>query len=187
MTCPALPDIAARRRANAFANLELRNRLVAAERMEPKDWQEAHAPTGAYMVKHSAETEVELTRRRRMDQRLWDAMSPDQERAALDIRDAFEYVAGRVSRVTARYGETSPGRASSETESEKSVRLQAKYWAWGSECRRLGVSATAALDVLVFGNTCGEIDRGRKKRNGWARDQLFQALAVFIHIPSRRH
>ncbi len=119
MAFPPLPDIDARRRANAFANLDLRNRLLAAERMEPKDWQEAHAETEAYLVRHDAYTDVELTRRRKVDGRFWEAMGPDRVQAALDIRDAFEIVTGgRLGRVTSRYGDASGGGLREETKAE---------------------------------------------------------------------
>ncbi len=56
----------------------------------PHDHQETHSPTEAVELRLSAERTTTRSQRRIVDARLWDAMTPAQQDAALEIDYAFQ-------------------------------------------------------------------------------------------------
>ncbi len=178
---PADTVLASRQR-NAIYATALRNRLRDAESTEPAEWAEQHSPTESVQVKVAAGRTSELTRRREMDARLWNSMTPEQESAAQQIRDGFELCTDGTTCNIADYGERTGRGKSHENESERSIRLQRDYLAWGRACTEAGLSHSAAMDILYFGLPVSEVDRLRKRKAPWARNNLFNALTLFARL-----
>ncbi len=179
---PPSEAVLASRQRNAQSMAALRNRIIAAEKMEPAQWQEQHSGTEAVVVNISSGRQTELTRRRAIDARVWDSFTPEQEAAALDIRAAFEIIAGEVSIRTAMYEERVSRGDHATEENTRLVILQEHYWRWGRECKMQGVSHSAAMDVLFFHLPISEVDRTRKMKAPWARNNLVSALNLYCTI-----
>ena len=178
------PEVLAARRRNHAYIAALRNRLLVAERMEPQDWQAAHSPTEPVMVKVSAaRDDDELTRRRKIDKRLWEAMTVEQEQAAMDIAHAFTLITGDIAVGVANYGTRGARRTGASVhETDRAVALQEAYFDWGRRCLSAGISHSAAMDVLAFGIPVSEIGCLRKKAAPWARKNLFRALSMYCRV-----
>lgn len=117
-------------------------------------------------------------RRRIVDARLWDAMSPAQQDAALQIAEAFEtmgrglgYVASDWQRIPGAGGPGGAGAAHS--------RLIHGYVEWTKHCHREKISHAMIIDILVFGFSCRQQDRDRRLRSGSSRKNLMDGLTLY--------
>lgn len=154
----------------------------AADGAQPSDWQERIEPTEAVEVTISRSTRRvrEICRRRVVEARLWDAMSGDQQGAAERIAGGFEVITAGLGASGMRLGVR--GDRSYGDPWEGARGLIEDYWAWAKRTQRQELSVAAALDVLAFGLSCREVDRRRRKRKGWARGNLFEALEVYCDV-----
>lgn len=156
-----------------------RARILAAEQMEPADYQEVHSPTEATTVRvrieGSKRVSREVARRRKPDARLWSAMRPEQEAAAENIAAAWYLITGEVGCKVARFEPGGGGRRESTT--ERATRLVAAYMAWARDLDERGYPhRVAAMSVLLGNETMRHAERIRNRRNGWARENLMEAL-----------
>lgn len=175
-------EVARARRLNARHNVELRNRLRAAESMEPLDWQRAHGSLDAVTVRVDATRTEVIGYRQARDSKLWGAMSVEQIQAALEIRDAFEIIVGGLGSLIAHYAEQTSRGLKCLEDSEYVANLQINYGKWFGECRRSNISVSAVLDVLCFGESCRSTDALQHHADGWTRKQLFSALTIYAQL-----
>lgn len=187
MAGPMLESVILSRIANAQYIAYLQNRIRIAETMEPADWQEAHSTTAPVMARIDATREAELTRRRAVDHQIWDAMTVEQEHAALEIRDGFEMVTGGIAVVTAQLGEHTTRTSNTLELPERRAEIQKAYWKWGRTCIDRQISHSAAMDVLFFGHSIRSVARYRHKRQSWARENLFDALTLYCALRGWAH
>lgn len=138
--------------------------------------QEKIAPTEALRLRGTQEDNA--ARRRIVDARLWDAMSPAQQDAALQIAEAFEtmgrglgYVSSDWQRIPGAGGPGGAGAAHS--------RLIHGYVEWTKQCHREKISHAMMIDILVFGFSCRQQDRDRRLRSGSARKNLMDGLTLY--------
>ncbi len=54
--------------------------------------------------------------------------------------------------------------------------LMRAFTEWADTLRPEGLSLSATLDILIFGKSCRQVDRGRRKRNGYAKANLLACL-----------
>ena len=156
--------------------------IRAADRRNPSDWQEKIAPTEAVEVTISKSTRRvwEISRRRIVDARLWDAMTADQQGAAERIARGFETITAGLGHAGMRFGQRVDHGYGDPWENKWG--LIEVYWAWAKQTQRKGLSVAATLDVLVFGHSCREVDSRRRKRKGWTRGNLFEALEAYCDV-----
>ncbi len=57
--------------------------------------------------------------------------------------------------------------------------LMRAFTDWAETLKPEGLSLAATLDILVFGKSCREVDRGRRKRNGFAKANLIACLEQY--------
>ncbi len=171
------------------AAAQRRQRVRAAERTEPADWQEAHAPTERVILRDDGGRRVGSARRRKVDARLWESFTPDQERAARRIQEtAARITAGteaRIGRYDGMPAGGTPGVPGDDPDAEQLRALKDRYTAWVRACRDEGVSHAAVLDVLLFGQSCRATDRARRKRKGWAKANLMAGLDLYCRLAGR--
>jgi hypothetical protein len=142
------------------------------------DQQETHSPTEGVSLKISAERQQVRCQRRIVDARLWDAMTPVQQDAALEIARAYETM-GRGLGYAASDWARIPGGSGSHNMAEAQSRLVNFYIDWTKACHKNAVSHALIIDVLVFGFSCRAVDRDRRQRAGTCRQNLMQGLTLY--------
>ena len=152
-------------------------RIVSAE---PEAWQEMHSPTEEVTVKLDATRTVSSCRRRKADARLFDAMDGDQERAIVWLTAAFMSMFGpcsvKVQNLDAIRMTVGDGGQ------EFQIDAQAAYFAWARECYARSISHAAIVDILMDNKSSRDVDTRRKKRNGWATQNLIEGLDLFCKM-----
>lgn len=145
------------------------------------DRQETHSPTETVMLRLTASREVAVSRRRITDARLWDAMTPAQQSAAIAIADSHELI-GRGLGYVASNWQRIPGCRSPSNVSEAHARMVSTYMDWAKACAKQKVSHSLTVDVLCYGFSCRMIDRDRRLRSGATRKNLLCALALYVEL-----
>lgn len=150
-------------------------------RAAPHALQERHSPTEGVSLRLSPGRAQEAGRRRITDARLWAALAPAQQDAALEIAAVFEalsrgigYSSSDWTRVRGGSGGVNPA--------EIQGRLFAGYADWTCRCHKAGVSHSMILDILVFGFSCHALDRDRRAKPGWSRRNLLKGLALYCEV-----
>ena len=107
--------------------------------------------------------------------KLWKRLTRVQQRAALDLREAFLAAQGgmRSNHPDSERVDTSlkpvsmePGYAGQD------------YWRWAKKASARGIDVAAVIDVIGLGKGSRQVDRERHKRNGWAIDNLIAGLEI---------
>lgn len=147
----------------------------------PHDHQETHSPTEAVEMRLSAERTTTRSQRRIVDARLWDAMTPAQQDAALEIDFAFQLLSKGLGFRMSDPHRLRHGR-SHGSETERQARRIAEYFDWAKSCKRENLCHAAVIDILCHGKSCRESDRARRVRNGWSRSNLLEALFVYCEM-----
>lgn len=148
------------------------------------DWQERHSPTDEVMVRIDAKRNTQLCRRRKTDARLFDALDPDQERAAAWIVIAFEHLTGPVA---VKVGRLERVPAGIDDARDFVADASSAYLRWGRDCLPKGISHAAVMDVLAYGKSARQVDRVRRKRKGWTMENLLDGLTLFCKLQGWKH
>jgi hypothetical protein len=147
----------------------------------PHALQERHSPSAAVSVRVGGGRQMEQGQRRIVDARLWDAMAPAQQDAALEIAHVFETVSRGIGYATSDWTRQ-PSMRGTVNAAEIHGRLLAGYNSWAERCRKEGVSHSMVIDILVFGFSCQALDRDRRARAGWAKRNLLKGLALYCDV-----
>lgn len=156
----------------------------------PHDYQERHSPTEGVALRLSSTKEVTQSQRRIVDARLWDAMEPAHQRAATEIALAFETMGRGLGYIVTDWKRI-PGAGGPASAAEMHSRLINCYIDWTKRCHRQNISHSMIVDILVFGFSCKALDRDRRVKTGFSRENLMQGLVLYsemkgwIHKPSR--
>lgn len=144
----------------------------------PHDFQECHAPTAAVDVCDGGKERARRLRRRILDARLWETLPLPQQDAALEIERAYTLMTRPLGyRLSNPAGLRVDGMTAAPV--EWIAQVQKGYVDWARDCHKAGLLHAAVLDILIFGQSCRQVDRARRMRNGWARDNLGEALALW--------
>lgn len=150
-------------------------------RIDALDFQEYHSPTviDEIMIKYpdAARPVRERARRRASDARLWGSLDALEQRAAEDITRGYNLITNGVG-VKCQTFEKVYGRG----DPDKDVRTMQDYHKWGRKCIAHGLSVNAVLNVLVEGRSCSEVDRQMLRRNGFSKENLNDALSIYIKL-----
>lgn len=138
--------------------------------------QEKQNPTEAVRLRGAHDGDA--ARRRIVDARLWDAMSPAQQDAALQIAEAFETMGRGLGYVTSDW-QRIPGASGAGNAGAAHSRLIHGYVEWTKQCHREKISHAMIIDILVFGFSCRQQDRDRRLRSGSARKNLMDGLTLY--------
>jgi|GEM_PF-2140823 len=132
--------------------------------------------------------------RRKHDARLFDAMekSPFQcERAFDRIARGYLVITGQVRVKVARLGrdiEVASGKSDEESFQEYITGLKRDYLEWAESLMGAAdhpdrfIRHAAAIEIIGEGRSASFVDTTRRKRNGWARDNLIDALEVYCKL-----
>ncbi|MBL1146621.1 MAG: hypothetical protein HND56_04735 [Pseudomonadota bacterium] len=147
----------------------------------PHDFQEKLSPTLPVRQNLGGGRSTVQHRRRIVDARLWDAMSPFQQNAAMALEQACYLLSrGLGYRISAPH-KLNTGKTHFK-ETDRDAEKIAVYSQWVKKCKEQNCHHSAAMDILAFGKSCREVDRARKCRNGWARGNLFTCLDIYCQI-----
>ena len=154
--------------------------LHLAETTEPADWQEQHSPTEAVEVRIDHQRTKQTATRRKMDARMWDAMTRAEEQAAECILAAVLIRTGEVGIKARRFDRSVPGPdCSASDRAGRQADLLRRYDRWVQHARTEGLSPSDVIQIIVHGQSCGQQDRDRRQRNGTAKAHLIKALTLF--------
>jgi len=153
------------------------------ENTPPECWQEKHSPTEDVKVRYRQEglkrIEVIQCRRRVLEARLWDGLHPSLQDAAVAIERGFSLVTRGMGHKPPVYELRGSGKGDfSDWDSE----AMAEYWAWALEAQRQRIDHAAIILVLVEGMALAAVDAARKKRKGYAKEQLLDGLNLFCRM-----
>lgn len=181
---PPTPEVvAANERARRLAIADLR-RIREADRMDALDHQERHSPTEAVMVQITGTRVRQQGRRRKMDARLIESLSPDQERAADAIVAAWRILSQGLGGGIMRYDEAVSRGAAADGESADDYRhkLLSRYIEWGLACPRSGIHRGAVMQVIAYGHSPNAVDCAMRKQHGWVKANLLEGLTLYCKI-----
>lgn len=147
----------------------------------PQDTQERHSPTEQVAVRLTAERQVHKSQRRIVDSRLWEAMTPVQQDAAIEIAAAFEMMGRGMGYVLSNW-QRIPGCRGSSNVSEAHANMMNLYIGWAQKCAKKKISHSMVVDVLCFGFSCRMIDRDRRLRTGSTRENLMLGLSLYCDL-----
>ena len=147
----------------------------------PQDTQENHSPTMKVAVRLKDEKQMHKSRRRIVDARLWAAMSPAQQDAAIEIASAFEMIGRGMGYVLSNW-QRIPGCKGQSNISEAHTRMMNVYMEWAQKCEKKKISHAMTVDVLCFGFSCRMIDRDRRMKNGSTRENLMRGLSLYCNL-----
>ena len=134
----------------------------------------------------SMQAQPRFFRRRLQDARIWNQIRTAQmENAAIGICRGFAYLTdgGRVpvsswsEKVSASYN--IHGAEVGEDKLLYMGRLRRDYLAWADACRDAGLCHRAAIDILFFGDSVGQVEKKYRRRHGWAMRNLMQSLEIY--------
>lgn len=121
-------------------------------------------------------------RRRIEDSRLWQSLSPDQQRAADAIYLAYRLRTSGVSAKTAALERIDNGHGGEESTAE----LQQAYRRWHDECNRTAavgaVGHAVVIKVICVGDSVDRTKRDLRLGYGTAVDLLSEALDLYIEV-----
>jgi hypothetical protein len=147
----------------------------------PHSLQERHSPTQASLIRLTPERHAQNNQRRIVDARLWEAMTPMQQDAAIEIALGCESM-GRGMGFAQTDLQRIPGSRGQNNVGEFHGRLINTYIEWTKLCHRRKVSHAMILDVLVFGIPLAQCDRDRRVRKGSSRKNLLDGLNLYCEI-----
>lgn len=200
-TLAATPEVIAANERFRKAAVADRRRLRLADTSEPITWSEAHDPTEGVKVKVSNRVEVcdglivrhvitqEKCRRRKTDARLLESLEDDQITAMEAIYDGWCFAHGKVSNGVQSYGErTAKGHDATESAATRRVRLESQYTAWHIKCRERGISASAVIQIVVYGHSLRGVAKGLREHGGmkcddhWPKTNLLSGLDLYCEM-----
>lgn len=149
--------------------------------MTPQDVQERHSPTEPVSVRLTAERQTHGSQRRIVDGRLWDAMTPIEQDAAIAIAASFDMMGRGMGYVLSNW-QRIPGCGGQSNISEAHARMMRFYMEWAQACTRKKISHSMVADVLCFGFSCRMIDRDRRLRTGATRENLLRGVRLYCDL-----
>ena len=152
--------------------------------LKPEVWQERHSPTEAVEVRISQNGIATRCRRRKTDARMWEAMSPRQERAADAIFMGFNILANgaRVKLQSWMNLARTTGRTAGDEADYQAVLIR-RYAEWMERMAADGLCASDVIQVLAHGESCAQQDRRLRQGNGKALVHLLEALDLYAGMP----
>ncbi|GLQ07521.1 hypothetical protein [Sneathiella chinensis] len=106
-------------------------------------------------------------------------MNAEETRAAQLIYYGFQFRTTGLGFRTSLYEAMPRGSAPNDDWQADVIR---QFLAWATACQAEGLSVAAALDIIVFGRSCRETDKARRKRKGYARDTLKACLEIYVNL-----
>lgn len=150
------------------------------------DRQESHSPTESVPLRVSAGRHDVRCQRRIVDARLWEAMTPPQQDAALEIAKAYETMGRGLGYISSDWQRIPGGHHLAGNIADAHSRLINRYIDWTKACHKEKISHSMIIDVLAFGFSCRALDRDRRQRGGTSRQNLLDGLSLYCRLQGWR-
>lgn len=150
--------------------------------MEPEDWQELHSPTVLVRNRVSGTRTREAYRQRQADHKLLSSLTTDELRAFVEIGTAVNLAALTRTIRAQSYERVDHSRGPNQESRYQNIILRTF-----SDWARL-VLSDKEVDyraiVAIISEGCGvkQMDRDRRKYNGWARRNLGLGLELWCSL-----
>jgi hypothetical protein len=148
----------------------------------PHKLQEHHSPSIPVTLRAPQGRAPERGQRRLVDARLWDAMTPSQQDAAVEITRVFESLSRGIGFSVSDWTKPPSMRGGGANPAEIHARLLNGYVEWTLHCRKAGVSHSMIIDILVFGISCQALDEDRRVRKGRTKANLLKGLGLYCTV-----
>lgn len=109
-----------------------------------------------------------------------EALGSEGLQAAHEIRDAVNIIAAPVRIRLQKWERQDP--SFSENEAERAVRLQYRYNSWVDRMTDRKLPVGPALDMIVEGLGCREIEEIRQWRHGSVRPYFIDAMVLYCEL-----
>lgn len=136
---------------------------------EPADWQEVHSPTEAVTVRLTGTRHKIQSRQRKADCRLFDGLLPDDVEAMVEINFVYNSFPGKPN-IMMYCPDYVPGTGE---RSMKALELRRLYFEWAVIP---SFNHAAAMDIIGLGKGLRQVDRERRKQNGWSKENVKAGL-----------
>lgn len=111
------------------------------------------------------------------------ADNPNHEKAAARIVAAYSLIdRGLGVQESAIARAMRGGTAGSAPEPARLDGLLADYFRWSARCGLRGIDDQAIVDVLGRGYSLREVERARRRRNGWLAEEMRRGLDVYAEL-----
>jgi len=144
--------------------------------------QEKEHPTEPYEVKVTNEKTVTRTRRRKQDARLFDDLDSYHQQAMEEILDGWNYATNGIGVKVMqwkRFEERHRGKFPLTSRGED---MRTNFVDWATRGREREFHLRGAIEIIVFGWSLNKTDKFFKKRNGWAKWNLLDALNSYCKL-----
>ncbi|MEZ0225602.1 MAG: hypothetical protein ACAH83_13685 [Alphaproteobacteria bacterium] len=147
----------------------------------PHALQENHSPSISVTSRAPHSRAAERQQRRIVDARLWEAMAPAQQDAALEIARVFETLSRGIGFSASDWAKP-PSMRGGANPVEIHGHLLRGYVDWTLRCRKAAVSHSMIIDILVFGFSCQALDNDRRVRKGSTKANLLKGLSLYCAV-----
>lgn len=118
--------------------------------------------------------------RRLADHKLFSNLTPEMETAAQRLHDGFRAITEGLQ-VKTWITERVDGNAAGSVR-DYIADCTVWWFRWGHEMQRYKYPIAPIVDVFIEGKSCREVDRMRRKRNGWTKDKIDVGLELYCKI-----
>ncbi|MCG8492269.1 MAG: hypothetical protein MI743_11685 [Sneathiellales bacterium] len=115
----------------------------------------------------------------RTEKKFWKSLSPSEFKSAQQLYYGFQLL---VSGIGYRTQSFSGMPVTSMENTGHQSDIVSDFQVWIVHARGNGVCLGAFLDLLVFGQSCREIDRSYRRRKGFAKDNLVKGLTLYLDL-----
>lgn len=152
---------------------------------EPIDFQEVHSPTVLVenVVSHQGKLTKKAYRQRRADHRLWNGMTPDEQRAFVEIDRARGLILDGVTVRSQSFERRDPGRVNYDESDAYRTILFKTFDRWAALVLSDDeMDYHAAIAVICEGKGVNQVDREKRRRKRWARRNLGLTLELWCDL-----
>jgi len=118
----------------------------------------------------------------RNEKKFWKSLSPFEFKSAQQLYYGFQLLVSGIGYRTQSFAGM-PLKTIKDSGYQSDLIDEFQIWVAHAKCK--GICISAFLDLLVFGQSCREIDRRYRRRKGFAKDNLVRGLA--LHFESKKH
>ncbi|MGO1121227.1 hypothetical protein ACTL6U_21225 [Rhodovibrionaceae bacterium A322] len=116
-----------------------------------------------------------------VDAKLWRSLTSGQQMAAERLYIGFSRLARGLGARGSSLGRERVDGAGRPDPDLFQVQVR-DYLQWGRRCQQEAIDQAAVMAVLGEGRSCQDIDRLRRRRKGYTRQQLGQALSLYCQL-----
>lgn len=146
----------------------------------PADKDHLPQPLEVVEVNISATRKKQQCVARKWDSRIWKAMTHMEQEAAQQIAWIVNQYSGVANYKVQKLSGTPPSTA--EHDDTRLATMREYYNTWLELCRRYRVCPTSLINIIVLGHSLSRVDRNKRKRKGWAKQNMLDGLGLYCEV-----